>query len=167
MSAVTKAADRPAFSPAIPDTLEKLGVPDILVQDLVLRRVFIERTTTLGALSKTLKLPTAVVEAVFRQMRHRQLIEVMGMVGNDYSFMLSGPGRQLATERFQMMQYAGPCPVPLHQFHAGVNAQRAKVSVTREKLRQAMSDLVLTDMLLDQLGPSIISQAALFLYGST
>jgi hypothetical protein len=167
MSAITKAADRPLFSPAIPDTLEKLGIPDILVQDLVLRRVFIERTTTLGSLSRTLKIPTAVVEAVFRQMRHRQLVEVMGMVGNDYSFMLSGPGRQLATERFQMMQYAGPCPVPLLQFHAGVKAQSAKVGVTREKLRQAMSDLVLTDVLLDQLGPAIISQAALFLYGST
>ena len=167
MSATTKSAERPAFSPAIPDALEKLGVPDILVQDLVLRRVFIERTTTLASLSRTLKIPTAVIEAVFRQMRHRQLVEVMGMVGNDYSFMLSGPGRQLATERFQMMQYAGPCPVPLTQFHAGVKAQSAKVGVTREKLRQAMSDLVLTDALLDQLGPAIISQAALFLYGST
>jgi hypothetical protein len=167
MSGTTKSAERPAFSPAIPDALEKLGVPDILVQDLVLRRVFIERTTTLASLSKTLKIPTAVIEAVFRQMRHRQLVEVMGMVGNDYSFMLSGPGRQLATERFQMMQYAGPCPVPLTQFHAGVKAQSAKVGVTREKLRQAMSDLVLTDVLLDQLGPAIISQAALFLYGST
>jgi hypothetical protein len=167
MSATTKAADRPVFSPAVPDSLEKLGIPDILVQDLVLRRVFIERTTTLGSLSKTLKIPVAVVEAVFRQMRHRQLVEVMGMVGNDYSFGLSGPGRQLAQERFQMMQYAGPCPVPLAQFHAGVKAQSAKVSVTRERLRQALSDLVLTDALLDQLGPAIISQAALFLYGST
>jgi hypothetical protein len=89
-----------------------LGISDILVQDLVLRRVFIERTSTLGSLSKTLKLSASVIETVFRQMRHRQLVEVLGMVGNDYSFMLSGPGRQLATERFQMSQYAGPCPVP-------------------------------------------------------
>ena len=119
MTAATKAADRPAFSPAIPDSLEKLGISDILVQDLLLRRVFIERTSTLTSLSKTLKLSPAVVETVFRQMRHRQLVEVLGMVGNDYSFMLSSPGRQLATERFQMTQYAGPCPVPLAQFHAG------------------------------------------------
>jgi hypothetical protein len=167
MSATTKAADRPVFSPPVPDSLEKLGIPDTLVQDLVLRRVFIERTATLGSLARTLKIPTSVVEAVFRQMRHRQLVEVMGMVGNDYSFMLSGAGRQLAQERFQMMQYAGPCPVPLAQFHASTKAQTAKVSVNREMLRQAMYDLVLTDSLLDQLGPAIISQAALFLYGST
>jgi hypothetical protein len=167
MSATPKAGERPAFLPAMPDSLEKLGISDILVQDLLLRRVFIERTTTLTSLSKTLKLAPPVVEAVFRQMRHRQLIEVMGMVGNDYTFMLSGPGRQLAQERFQMSQYAGPCPVPLAQFTGGVRAQSARVAVSREKLRHALSDLVVTDALLDQLGPAIISQAALFLYGST
>lgn len=167
MSQTPKAAERPSFFPPIPESLDKLGIPDILVQDLILRRVFIERTSTLTSLSKTLKLPPYIVEAVFRQLRHRQLIEVLGMVGNDYSFMLSGAGRQLAQERFQMSQYAGPCPVSLAQFHAGVKAQRAKVVVNREKLRKALSDLVLTDTLLDQVGPAMISQAALFLYGST
>ena len=34
-------------------------------------------------------------------------------------------------------------------------------------MRHAISDLVVTDALLDQLGPALISQAALFLYGST
>jgi hypothetical protein len=144
-----------------------MGVSETLVQDLMLRRIFIERTTTLSSLSGTLRIPAPVVETVFRQMRHRQLIEVMGMVGNDYSFMLSGQGRQLAQERFQMVQYAGPCPVPLADFHASTRAQTAKVTVSRERLRQALSDLVLTDSLLDQVGPAMISQAALFLYGST
>jgi hypothetical protein len=167
MSAGSYTAERPSFSPHIPDSLEKLGISDILVQDLVLRRVFIERTSTLSSLSKTLKLSPSVVETVFRQMRHRQLVEVLGMVGNDYSFMLSGPGRMLATERFQMSQYAGACPVPLEQYTAGTKAQIAKLRVNRERLRHALSDLVVTDTLLDQLGPALISQAALFLYGST
>ncbi len=167
MSTAMYSANRPAFRPPIPDTLEKLGIPDILVQDLVLRRVMIERTSTLASLSKSLKLSLPVVDAVFRQMRHRQLVEVLGMVGNDYTFVLSGPGRQLASERFHMTQYAGACPVSLAEYHAGVKAQSARVQVNRQKLRQALGDLVLTDPLLDQLGPSIISQAALFLYGST
>ena len=97
MSISTATAQRPAFRPSVPDGLEKLGIPDVLVQDIVLRRVMIERTSTLQSLSKALKLSPPVVEAVFRQMRHRQLVEVLGMVGNDYTFMLSGPGRKLAT----------------------------------------------------------------------
>lgn len=167
MSISTPTAQRPSFRPSVPDGLEKLGIPDVLVQDIVLRRVMIERTSTLQSLSRSLKLAPPVVEAVFRQMRHRQLVEVLGMVGNDYTFMLSGPGRQLATERFQMSQYAGPCPVSLNEYLAGVRSQTAQVEVNRDKLRRAFSDLVLTDVLLDQLGPSVISQAALFLYGST
>lgn len=155
------------FRPPIPDSLDKLGVPDILVQDLILRRVFIERTSTLASLARALKLSPNIIEAVFRQMRHRQLIEVLGMVGNDYTFALSGQGRQLAQERFQMTHYAGACPVSLADYHAGVKAQAARVDVNRQKLRRALSDLVLTDSLLDQLGPAIISQAPLFLYGST
>ncbi|MCS6952073.1 MAG: AAA family ATPase [Bryobacterales bacterium] len=167
MSVVSTVIPFPRFQPPIPDSLEKLGVPEILVQDLVLRRVFIERTSTLASLARALKLAPSVVETVFRQMRHRQLVEVLGMVGNDYTFALSGQGRQLAQERFQMTHYAGACPVSLADYHAGVKAQAARVEVNREKLRRALSDLVLPDALLDQLGPAIISQAPLFLYGST
>jgi predicted ATPase with chaperone activity len=167
MSMASPTQKQPAFCPPVPNSVEELGVPEIFVQDLVLRRVFIERTSTLNSLSQALKLSLTVVEAVFRQMRHRQLVEVLGMVGNDYTFMLSGPGRQLAHERFQMTQYAGPCPVTLSDYQVGTGTQTAQVTISRETLRQAFSDLVLTDSLLDQLGPAIISQAALFLYGST
>ncbi len=167
MRTILSVASGNRFAPRAPESVEQLGVPEILVQDLILRRVFIERTSTLASLARALKLSLPVVETVFRQMRHRQLVEVLGMVGNDYSFALSGQGRQLAQERFQMTHYAGPCPVSLSDYHLGVKAQAARVEVSREKLRQALSDLVLSDTLLDQLGPAIISQAALFLYGST
>src|SRR5574341_994717 len=150
MTMVTQTERGPAFSPPVPDSLEKLRIADVLVQDLILRRVFIERTSTLQSLNRALKLSLPVVEMVFRQMRHRQLVEVLGMVGNDYTFMLSGPGRQLAHERIQMTQYAGPCPVSLMEYHAGVKAQAAMVSVNRQKLRQALADLVLTDVVLDR-----------------
>ena len=32
------------------------------------------------------------------------------MTGNDYNFTLSPAGKQLASERFQVSQYAGACP---------------------------------------------------------
>jgi hypothetical protein len=37
--------------------------------------------------------------------------------------------------------------------------------VTRGRLREAFSDIVLSDVLLDALGPALISQSAIFLYG--
>ncbi|MCL4850789.1 MAG: AAA family ATPase, partial [Bryobacteraceae bacterium] len=49
--------------------------------------------------------------------------------------------------------------------HAGAKAQAAKVESDRRSIRRAFNDLVLTDRLLDQLGPALISQRAIFLYG--
>jgi predicted ATPase with chaperone activity len=100
-------------------------------------------------------------------MRSQQLVEIKGMVGNDYNFTLSAAGKQLAGERFQVSQYAGACPVSLKEYHAATKAQAAKVLVDRRALRQAFSDLVVSDRMLDQLGPAIISQSSIFVYGPT
>jgi predicted ATPase with chaperone activity len=48
-----------------------------------------------------------------------------------------------------------------------VRQQAAHVRVSRGSLRRALADLVLPENLLDQLGPALISQKALFLYGPT
>jgi len=89
------------------------------------------------------------------------------MVGNDYNFSLPEKGRALAADRFRMSHYSGAAPVSLKQYARLTKAQSAKVKIDRKILRQAFSDLVLTDGLLDQLGPAIISQTSIFLYGHT
>ena len=55
----------------------------------------------------------------------------------------------------------------LKQYTRLTKAQAAKVKIDRKVLRQALSDLVLPDLLLDQLGPAVISQNSIFLYGPT
>ena len=158
---------RSAFCPPTPETLEGLGIPQSLLMDLVLRRLYLSGASNFQSLSQALKLSTTVIEAVFRELRQQQLVEVKGMVGNDYNFALSGAGRRSAAERYQISHYAGAAPVSLDEYHAATKAQAAKVRVDRKSLRQTMSDLVLTDSLLDQLGPAVISQTSIFLYGPT
>src|SRR5207237_10429443 len=85
----------------------------------------------------------------------------------DHSFVLSGAGKQMANERFQVSQYAGACPVSIKEYGTAVRAQAAKVHVDRATLRNAFSDLIVSDHMLDQLGPAIISQSSIFVYGPT
>jgi hypothetical protein len=158
---------RASFYPPTPQDIKHLGVPDNLLLDLVLRRMLIEGQTSLAGLSRVLRVATPVVDTVFKHMRAQQLVEVKGMLGNDYAFTLSQAGKQLAGERFQVSQYAGACPVALKEYNAAVKAQAAKVSVDRTLLRQAFADLVVSDRMLDQLGPAIISQSSIFVYGPT
>jgi hypothetical protein len=164
-------ADIPELSndarPLMPDRLEDLEIPRSMVADLILRYLWLHGSGSLTALHETLKLSFPVLEGVFHQFRQQQLLDVKGMVGNDYSFTLTGGGRAQATARSEICQYVGPAPVSIQQYARVVNAQAPKVKLSRDRLREAFSDLVLADGFLDQLGPSLIGQQSLFLYGGT
>ncbi|HUI82274.1 MAG TPA: hypothetical protein VLY24_30335 [Bryobacteraceae bacterium] len=153
--------------PALPDKVDDLGIPRSMVSDLILRYVWLHGSANLAALNKSLKLSFPVLEAMFHQFRQQQLLEVKGMIGNDYSFMLTTQGRALASNRNEICQYVGPAPVSIQDYHKVVQAQSAQIRLSRESLRAAFSDLVLPDSLLDQLGPSLIGHQSLFLYGGT
>lgn len=163
----TLAPARPTFAPTIPQTFENLGISQTLVMDLMLRRMLLEGYSNLQSLSKKLRLSVPIIDIVFRQMRQQQLIEVKGMAGNDYQFVLSAAGKTLAAERFQITQYAGAAPVSLKDYHAATQVQAAHVQIDRKALRSAFGDLVVPDRLLDQLGPALISQNSIFVYGPT
>ena len=163
----TFAPVRTSFHPSIPQNFKDLGIPENLLLDLVLRRMLIDGFSSLASLSESLRVSVPVIDTIFKHMRQQQLVEVKGMLGNDYNFVLSQAGKQLANERFQVSQYAGACPVSLSEYQAATRAQSAKVNVDRRLLKQAFADLVVSDRMLDQLGPAIISQTSIFVYGPT
>lgn len=156
-----------AFTPPPPETLEQANIPAPLVTDLVVRRLYIEGVSSLFGLCGSLKLPHRLIEEVFSSLRRQQLIEVKGLVGEDYSFTLTNAGHRLAMNRRRITQYAGPAPVSIHDYDIAVRRQAAKLSLNRPMLAEALSDLVVTEALLDQLGPALVSQKSLFLYGPT
>jgi hypothetical protein len=164
---VLPASKRPAFWPPLPEALADLDISPTLVQDLFMRTVREQGTSSLGSLRERLKLPHMVLEPVFRQLRQQSYLDVKGMQGNDYYFGLTAAGKALALERASICAYAGPAPVSLAAYERAVRLQAAHVQVNRDSLSQALGDLVLPDSLLDQLGPALISQKALFLYGPT
>ncbi|MBZ5729051.1 MAG: AAA family ATPase [Acidobacteriia bacterium] len=163
---VEQSADREA-RPIVPDRIEDLGIPRAMVADLILRYLWLHGSGTLAALHETLKLSFPILETMFHQFRQQHVIEVKGMLGNDYAFTLTEAGRALATARNEVCQYAGPAPVSIQEYHRVVKAQTAHVQLSRESLRHAFQDLVLPDRVLDQLGPSLIGHQSLFLYGGT
>ena len=157
----------PFLRPSTPDRLEDLGIPKALVSDLILRSLWLHGSASLSTLNASLRLSFPILETMFHQFRQQQLIDVKGMLGNDYSFSLTQTGRAMATARYEVCQYVGPAPVSIQEYHRVVQGQVAKVKLSRESLRNAFSDLVLPDSLLDQLGPSLIGHQSLFLYGGT
>ncbi len=163
----TFAPVRSSFLPTVPQNFADLAVPEGLVLDLMLRRMMIEGFCSMTGLSRSIRVSLPIIDMVFKHMRQQQYVEIKGMSGNDYQFTLSAAGKQLASERLQVSQYAGACPVSLKEYHAATKAQTARISVDRRVLRQAFSDLIVSDKMLDQMGPAIISQTSIFVYGPT
>ena len=151
-----------ATSIPLPESLEELRIPQSLVLDLFLRHTYVQGRTSMQSLGSSMKLPFSIVEAMFRHFREQHLIDVKGMVGNDYLFTLTKAGREQAAD---LCQYSGPVPVPLSEYCRVVRSQVARVKLDRKKLRKAFWDLTVTDRLIDQMGPALIAQRSLFLYG--
>ena len=80
---------RPAFSPRAPEGLQNLDIPESLVEDLMLRRLYTIGSSSINSLCFSLKLSFPVIQTMFERLRKRQLLIVTGMEGNDYNFTLS------------------------------------------------------------------------------
>ena len=156
-----------AFSPAAPTKLEDLDIPRSLVEDLMLRYLYTKGSSSIQDLSKALKLSFPLLHELFQQLRQKQLFEITGMEGSDYVFTLSGIGREMAEKRFTVGHYSGPAPVSIKSYNDAVRAQVVELKVNRQLLEKTLSELVLTNKFLDQLGPALASQKSIFLYGPT
>jgi len=165
---IDKIKERPLhYFPKSPESLEALHIPEAMVEDLLLRRLYTSGTSSLKGLSQRLKLPFFLVRAAFERLRKEQFFEVKGMDGQDYKFTLSGKGQEFARKSYDICRYNGPAPVSLEDYRKVINSQTGKVSVNRRNLKEILSDLVLTDHLLDQMGPALISRKSIFAYGPT
>ena len=90
------------------------------------------------------------------------------MQGNDYYFGLTAAGKALAAERAPSALMPGPRRFRWQPTIVRSGAQAAHVRrQPREPARRPSATWWLPESLLDQLGPALISQKALFLYGPT
>lgn len=147
------------------DFLADLGVDENLVRDLFLKHAYTAGTSSIRSIAASLKLPLHLAEFLFRKLKSDQLIEVRGTLGEDFHFVLTQPGKTKALERLQISKYVGPVPVPLAQYEATVRAQIGRTRLNRNRLLDAYRDLSLPANLLAQLGPALVAQKSMFLYG--
>lgn len=156
-----------SFCPKSPLKPEDLDIPMAIVEDLLMRYLYTKGTSSLRELSRAIKLSFPLLHTVFQRLRGQQLFEITGMDGNDYIFSLSGIGREQAAKRFLTCHYIGPAPVSVASYNRAVRSQTARPVIDHNVLKVALADLVVTDRFIDELGPALISQKSIFLYGPT
>ena len=148
-----------------PSRPEDLGIPDNMVEDLFCRRVLNARRTTIRQAAQEIGLSQSIATIVAEDLRTRNELEFHGLDGRDYLVGLTEQGRSNTMESMRDCSYSEILPVPLKLYVQTVNSQKAKLTINRENVKAAFNDLVVSDELLDQLGPAFLNDGAIFLYG--
>jgi hypothetical protein len=165
------AADRTAaLFPSAPTTLEATGLSLDLMMQLVLKLLHFAGELTGIEIAHRLGVEFSVVDPALEFVKRLHQCEIVGgagIGGPSYRYRITDAGRQRALLFLENNHYVGAAPVPLGQYVAYLEAYRNAVprSVTRARVRGAFSHLVLSQRVLDQVGPAIAAAHSMFVYG--
>lgn len=159
------------YAPRVPSRWEDLGLELSFLFDLVLRTIYARGQLAGGDLAREMGVPFPVMSPVFQAMRKQSLIDIVGQRGStgDASFVyeIKPPkGSAALQEAMDKTTYIGAAPVPFTDYVEAVLAQTIrKLVVTRRSIRRAFEDLILTDEVLNEIGPAINSTQSIFFFG--
>jgi hypothetical protein len=159
-----------ALLPPSPTTLEATGLNQDLFVQLILKQLHFSGELTGIELARRLGVEFSVIDPALdfvKRLHQCEIVGGAGIGGPTFRYRITDSGRQRAMLFLESNQYVGVAPVPLRQYVAYLEAYRNAVprSITRTRVRQAFSHLVLSDRVLDQVGPAIGAAHSMFVYG--
>ena len=156
--------------PKAPATLQEAGLSIDLVIQLLLKTLHFVGELSGSELAHRLGLRFSVIDPALQMIKSQHQVEIAGgalIGGPSYRYRITDAGRTRAQLFLESNHYVGAAPVPLSQYKAYMAEykKRAPHTATRERVRQAFSHLVISDRVMDQLGPAINAGHSMFVYG--
>jgi len=157
------------FALPAPRTLEEAGLSRDLITQLALKMLHFSGELTGNELARRLGLPFCAVESVLATIKQHHHVEISGgaLGSASYHYRSTDAGRSRAMLFLEQNHYVGFAPVPLEQYRRYMHAFKAAMphKVDRASVRKAFSHLVISQRVLDQLGPAINAGHSMFVYG--
>lgn len=159
-----------ALLPASPTTREATGLSLDLFIQLVLKLLHFSGELTGVEIARRLGVEFSVIEPALdfiKRLHQCEIVGGAGIGGPTFRYRITDSGRQRAMLFLESSQYVGVAPVPLTQYVAYLEAYRNATprTITRTRVRQAFQHLVLSERVLDQVGPAIGAAHSMFVYG--
>ncbi len=156
--------------PSAPASVNETGIRRRTLLSLLLKGLHRAGADTLPALVDMLRLPGAVVSSLLQDAVERDLLKVTGSDARSalpvLTYSLTAAGRVAVAEAWDRDRYVGPAPVSLKDYSERVMRQRLRFdAVEPQRLREAFSALVLTEELVDAIGPAVNAGRSILLYG--
>jgi len=166
-TAATAGPAQPTVPPQ-PRTIQDTGLGSDQIEQLLVKTLFTGEASG-HVVADRMRLAYTMLEPLIERLRAERQIEVRGTQGSGtagFRYALTDLGRDRAQQYLEINHYIGPAPVPLASYVAYMRAlQRARGYIDRERLRQGFSHLIVSDEVLEQLGPAVNAGKAVFLYG--
>ncbi len=156
-----------AFLPECPNSLEASGLTADEVERLMLKFLLSKGSNAGRQIASQIKLPFALIDPLLKTMKRDQLVGYVGSAEmGDYVYTITDLGRERARRYVEECTYFGAAPVCLRDYLKAMEAQTiGGIPATRADLEEAFSDILVSDEMLDRLGPAINSGRGMFLFG--
>ena len=167
MEEVNKKDNLPRRLYSVQDTGLTLGA----IADLTIKILYTRGVMRAQDIGEALKLPFYnVIAKVLEFLGTERLVEVRGEAefgDKTMRYMVSRYGRMRVQELMERNQYCGPAPVTLQAYNQMVQSQSLLMqTIAPQDLRDALNHLVLSDDVINQLGPAVQSAKSVFIYGN-
>lgn len=162
----TPCRDEP-WRPLEPQDVTSAGLNETLLEAIIYRFLQNIGEAEGRRIADQVKLPFRMIEPILTRLKMEQNVAYKDSTAtNDYVYVLTESGRNIARRYIQDCTYYGSCPVTLRQYISSVRAQSiAGQYPKKDDLIQAFNDLLINPEMLMKLGPAIASGRGMFLYG--
>jgi predicted ATPase with chaperone activity len=159
------------FGPTPITQISDTGLSRLWLQDLALKILYFQGYLTGYEIAESIALPyTAIVDKIVESLKREKFIEVkastMGLGEGSYQYGITQAGINRAREALERSQYADAAPVPLEDYNDAIRKQSlGKLNVSPRALRSYLSNLTLSEDIINRVGPAINSGTSVFIYG--
>ncbi|QEF99425.1 hypothetical protein Mal15_34890 [Stieleria maiorica] len=156
-----------AWRPVEPESMEKAGINESILEAIMYRFLLTAGESEGRKIADQVKVPFRLVEPILTRMKMEQNIAYKNATAtNDYVYVLTETGRQIARNHNSDCTYFGACPVRLEDYIKSVRYQTIEGQYPKKAdLVRAFSDLLINPKMLNRLGPAIASGRGMFLFG--
>lgn len=161
---------RIALAPIEPTTLAETGISKVFAREIFIKTIFRKNIELASEMAQELCVTVPIIMELIQTCRAQNLLETLGNddggMSSEMRYQMTETGKARALQALKQSEYFGPLPVPMADFEKQVERQTIRnVGITKSKLEDAMSHLIIPDGLLDQIGPAVNSGKSILMYG--
>lgn len=155
------------WRPVEPESIVSAGINEAMLEAILYRYLLTAGESRGRQLADQVKLPFQLIEPILARLKMEQHVAYRSATAtNDYVYILTETGRQIARNHSADCTYFGACPVQLQDYIKSVSYQSIEGQYPKKAdLVRAFSDLLINPKMLNRLGPAVASGRGMFLFG--